>query len=290
MKNERRDCLEFLLRASLAGCALNPLHAAWAQDEVEALAALRRKGRIRIAVYKAFTPFSNEAGKGIDCELGRALAAKLGLEAEIAAYASDEDMSGDFRNMVWKGHYMGTPPADVMMHVPVDERLARANDKVRIFGAYYRETLAVARNPDRVPVMAGSAAVALEVFTREKIGVERVTMPDAFLMAVLGGRIRENVSHFADVGAACAALKEGQVAAVFAPRSELESALQGQTRFPIEDAKFAELKVTGWPLGLAVKAEADTLAQALGDAMAQLKREGVVADIFKRHGISYVPA
>ena len=47
-----------------------------------------------------------------------------------------EDMNDDLRNMVWKGHYLGTQPSDVMMHVPVDEHLAKANDKVRPLRLY----------------------------------------------------------------------------------------------------------------------------------------------------------
>jgi len=40
---------------------------------------------------------------------------------------------------------------------------------------------------------------------------------------------------------------------------------------------------------MAVKAEESALAEALGDAMADLKRDGSIAAIFKRHGISYLP-
>ena len=65
---------------------------------------------------------------------------------------------------------------------------------------------------------------------------------------------------------------------------------QGQTRFPIETSKFAELKVDSWPLGMAVKVEEMELAEAIGGALADLKRDGSIAAIFKRHGISYFPA
>jgi ABC-type amino acid transport substrate-binding protein len=253
------------------------------------LAEFRQRGRLRIAVYNDFSPYS-KAGKGIDVELARAIAGKLGLSPEIVGFNADEDMNDDLRNMVWKGHYLGTQPADLMMHVPVDTHLAKANDKVRIFGAYHRESLGVARDPARIQPFSGSAAVALEIFTREKIGVETATLADSFLLGVLNGRLRENVIHFKNVAEAAKALQGGAIAAVLAPRSELEAALAGQSKFPVEAANLSELKVGGWPLGMAVKVEENELADAVAAALADLKREGVVAEIFKRHGITYQAA
>lgn len=277
-------------RLWLKGLALLPLAAALPARAGEAWEAIRQRGRLRVAVYNDFPPFFSGAGKGIDAEIGRALAAQLGLSPEIVGYNADEDMNDDLRNMVWKGHYLGAQPSDVMLHVPVDEHLARANDKVRIFAPYHRETLALARNPERVPALAGSAAVALEVFTREKIGVETATLPDAFLLSVLNGRLRENVVHFKNVGLAVKAMQAGEVAAVLAPRSEIEVALQGQGNFAVDLPKLAELKTDSWPIGLAVKAEEVELAEQLSRALAVLKNDGTLAAIFKRHGISYLPA
>jgi ABC-type amino acid transport substrate-binding protein len=89
---------------------------------------------------------------------------------------------------------------------------------------------------------------------------------------------------------AAQALKEGKIAAILAPRAELEANLAGETRFPLETPKFPELRVDSWPLGMAVKAEEMALAEALGAALADLKRDGTLAAIFKRHGITYLPA
>lgn len=281
MKTDRRLWLK-VLAALPMGLALPAL--------ADGLETLRERGRLRIAVYNDFPPYSTRGGKGIDADLGRAIAAKLGLAAEIVGFNADEDMNDDLRNMVWKGHYLGTQPADLMLHVPVDEVLARANDKVRIFGAYHRETLALARNPDRIPALSGSAAVALEIFTREKIGVETASLADSFLLGVLNGRLRENVVHFATVTDAGKALAEGSVAAVLAPRAELEAAIKGKERITLDAAKFAELKVDSWPLGMAVKVEEQALADAIGAAVAELKRDGSVAAIFRQHGITYQSA
>lgn len=279
MKNDRRLWLKALATLPMAG-ALPAL--------ADGLETIRQRGRLRVAVYNDFPPYSMAGGKGIDADVARAIAAKLGLTAEVVGYNADEDMNDDLRNMVWKGHYLGTQPSDVMMHVPVDEYLARSNDKVRIFGAYHVETLALARNPERVPKpLSGSAAVALEIFTREKIGVETASLADSFLLGVLNGRLRENVVHFKTVAEAAKGMADGKVAAVLAPRAELEAATKGQGNLVLESPKFAELKVDSWPLGMAVKVEDQALAEAIGGALASLRNDGTIADIFKRHGVSH---
>lgn len=281
MKTDRRLWLKACAALPLATC----LPAA-----ADALESVRQRGRLRVAVYNQFPPYSMAGGKGIDADIARAIAAKLGVTAEVVGYNADEDMNDDLRNMVWKGHYLGAQPSDVMMHVPVDEYLARANDKVRIFGPYHRETLALARHPERIPkAPSGSAAVALEVFTREKIGVETTSLADSFLLSVLNGRLRDNVVHFKTVADAAQAMADGRVSAVLAQRAELEAALQGQTRMLIDTPHLPELKMDGWLLGMAVKVEEQALAEAIGAALAELKRDGSIAAIFKRHGISHQP-
>ena len=281
MKTDRRTWLKALAALPM-GLALPAL--------ADGLEDIRQRGRLRIAVYNDFPPYSMKGGKGIDADIGRAIARKLGLAPEIVGFNADEDMNDDLRNMVWKGHYLGTQPADLMLHVPVDEVLARANDKVRIFGAYHRETLALARNPERVPALSGSAAVALEVFTREKIGVETASLADSFLLGVLSGRLRENVVHFPNVAEAAKGLADGGVAAVLAPRAELEAAMKGRDRFVLDSARFAELKIDSWPLGMAVKVEEQALAEAVAGALAELKRDGSLAAIFRQYAITYQAA
>jgi ABC-type amino acid transport substrate-binding protein len=277
MSNDRRHFLK-----TLAALPLAIQLPALADTE---LTAIRQRGKLRIAVYNRFPPYS-DAGHGIDVDLGKAIAGKLGLTPEIIGFRAGEEMGDDLRNMVWKGHYLRGEPADVMMHVPVDQVLAQANDKALIFGQYHHESLAMARDASRVPAPQGSAAMALEVFTREKIGVEKDTLADTFLLGVMHGRLRENVVHFRSVGEATKALNEGVLAAVLAPRGELEAALPGETRFTIDDARIAGLAVSRWPLGMAVKADAVDLAAELTRALANLQKEGAVASIFKRHGVT----
>lgn len=246
----------------------------------------QEEGRLRIAVYNDYPPYSIN-GKGVDVAVGEELAKRLGLKADIVSFTADEDMNDDLRNMVWKGHYLGTRPADVMLHVPVDAYLASKNEQVKIFGPYHLETMAIARNPDRVPPVVGSAAMALEVFTREKVGVETASLGDDFMMSILNGRLRENVAHFTNVTQAIEALKNGEVAAVMATRAELEGALGNQSTFEISSIEMPELRIKGWPLGMAVKAENDALEKALSVAMQEIQRDGTLSKIFEVHGLTH---
>ncbi len=271
---------QFLLGAGAIALAANLPARADALDDI------RKKGSLRVAVYNGFAPYSDQ-GKGIDVELAEALGKQLGLATQVVGYNADEDMDDDLRNMVWKGHYLGAQPSDVMMHVPVDSYLQGKNDKVRIFGPYHLETIAVAR-VQRIGSIRGSAATALEVFTREKIGVEGRSLADAFLLGVLNGRLRENVVHFTSVAGAIDKMKAGELAAVMGPRSEIEVALGKDARFVIEAVQMPELKINNWPLGMAVKAEEAALADALAGALKELQRNGTVAAIFARHGVTYL--
>ena len=57
----------------------------------------------------------------------------------------------------------------------------------------------------------------------------------------------------------------------------------------IDSPQLPELKMDGWPLGMAVKVEEQALAEAIGRALGELKKDGSIAAIFKRHGISHQP-
>lgn len=247
---------------------------------------MRQKGRLRVAVYNDFPPYSFD-GRGVDVDLGKALAERLGVTAEISWFKAGEDMSDDLRNMVWKGHYLGTQPADVMLHVPLDQHLASQNEKVRIFAPYHVEALALARIPSRVPEPSGSAAAVFDVFTREKVGVEVASGSDAFLLGVLNGRLRENVVHYRSVALAAAGLRAGEVAAVMAPRAELEAALKSDRIYPVSVVKMRELRPGQWPLAMAVRRDEGPLAEALTAALIGLQQDGTVAQIFNRYGITH---
>ncbi|HRM70000.1 substrate-binding periplasmic protein [Thauera phenylacetica] len=276
MKTDRR---RFLLTAgALAVLAASPARAAAAELE------LQQPGTLRVAVYANFAPWSS-AGKGIETALGRALAERLGLQPQVVEFPADENMNDDLRNMVWRGHYLGHKPGDVMLHVPVDPRFAAANKQVKIFGPYHLETIALARLPERVPAPGGSADASFAVFEQERIGAELDSHASDFLRHILGGRLQPNVTHFRSVAEAVAAMKRGEVAAVMASRSELEAAIGGDAAIALDTLSMPELRVASWPLGMAVKAEHGGLEQALSGAIAELQRSGELARIFAAHGV-----
>ena len=97
-----------------AGLCATP---AQAQEE-SALQRVKRTGRLTVAIYHDLPPF-HVKGKGIGVDLGAALAAKLGVQLSLLPFAAGENMEDDLRNMVWRGHYLGFGPADVLLHVPV---------------------------------------------------------------------------------------------------------------------------------------------------------------------------
>jgi ABC-type amino acid transport substrate-binding protein len=286
MKSDHRR--QFILGlAALAVTGALPSFAA-AQAELE----LHRPGMLRIAVYADFPPYSS-SGKGVEIELGKALAARLNLLPDIVEFVADEDMGDDLRNMVWRGHWRGTQnmghaPADVMLHVPVNQYFASKNSRVAIFGPYHLETVAIARNPEQVPAPRGSTDQAFEAFLEHRIGAEVDTHPSDFLLHVMQGRIRNNVVHYRSIATAIEALRDGEIAAVMATRTQLEGALHGVEGFAIDNLNLPEMRITAWPLGMAVKAENTALAAALASALQDLQRSGEVERIFAEHGLTNV--
>jgi len=244
------------------------------------------RGILRVAVYRDFPPFSHRVGgslQGADVDLAKAIGDKLGVSVEFMELTADENMDDDLRNAVWKGHYLGGGVADVMMHVPVNRDFAQRNDLVVIFGAYQRETFAVARDPSHISETAG-----FPVFQTEKVGVELDTVPDFYLSGAFGGRLRENVVHFSTVGQAVGGLRDGAVAAVFAPLSQLEGALGPDTaKFPIGRMAAPNLNPSEWQVGLAVKQDGHDLAYRLGDIVTELLDSGTVKQIYDRHRLTH---
>jgi len=247
---------------------------------------LYQSGRLVVAVYRDFPPYSYD-GKGIDVELARALAKKLGLDVEIMSVSARDDMQDDLKFYVWKGHYLNSRTADVMMHVPVDPVFIADNPQVQIFGSYQAEKLAIARNANRVAQMSGPAG--LVAFTQEKIGVESDTLADVYLMSTLGGRLRSNVVHYRTVKEAAQGLAQGEVAAIMAPRTELEASLgEAKENYALSVFNDPSMPRSGWHSGLAIKDGRPHLQAALNKAMTELQSEGAVAGIYAKYGVAYL--
>lgn len=243
------------------------------------LADLQQRGQISFAFYNAFSPFSSK-GKGADVEIAEALAGKLGLKMSTLWFDADENMEDDLRNMVWKGHYLGYGPADVMIHVPIDNAYMAKIDKVKFFAPYHRERYAIARNLERIPALETLAALE-----NQPLGVEGDSLPATVLLGADAGKYRNTLKMYKTTEEALIALKSGEVSAVLAQLGELEGGLNGDKRFAIEPPPIPSLHSRQWPLGLAVKAENEELAKALQKAMNELMADGSINRIMAKYGI-----
>jgi ABC-type amino acid transport substrate-binding protein len=200
-------------------------------------------------------------------------------------FTADETMNGDLRSMVWRGHYLGFGPADVMLHVPVDPPLMQANPRVKIFAPYFRERVAIARDLTAVPQMP-----SLEAFADKRIAVPGQTLAGWLLIGADGGRYREQLlTSWRDGTEAAAALRRGEVAAAAGMASELESVLAGDPRFAIESLPVPRMR-DGWAIGCAVKEESADLAVAVQTAMNGLAASGELKTIFAASKVTWRPA
>jgi ABC-type amino acid transport substrate-binding protein len=242
-----------------------------------------RTGTLKVAVYKDFTPFSDVKEGGIDVELAQALADRIGAHLSLLPFDAGESLTDDLRNMVWKGHYLGYGPADVMLHVPIDPMLARQVDNVAFFGAYHVESLMLSVNVERLADWQG-----YEVFEHEKIAVDGGSLAAQVILAMDGGRYREQVVNCRRIQDAIEEMRAGRVVAVLATRSELEAAGLNRGAYRLIDTSVPGSPRRSWAVGLAVKGERKELAARLAAALADLQSSGALAAIFQRHGVRYI--
>ena len=273
----RRTFLKCGAAAALA-LALPRVHAAgW--DRIQ------QRGSLVVGLYREMPPFHDE-GRGIDVELGRALAHELGLGFSALSFAAGENMGDDLRNMVWKGHYLGWGPADVLLHVPVDAPLMRANPQVRIVAPYYRERLAIAFDRQRLPALDSLAALR-----GQPVAVAGLSLAGWLLIGAEQGALSEHLNtRYVHGVAAAQALQRGEVVAAAGLASELESVLSGQERFALQPWPATRAAGGGWPVGCAVRKDAGELAAGIEQAMDKLRSSGQLAAIFRAQHVEPRPA
>jgi ABC-type amino acid transport substrate-binding protein len=191
-------------------------------------------------------------------------------------------MDDDLRNMVWKGHYLGYGPADVMLHVPIDRDYMAKVDRVKFLAPYHRERYAVARQLDKLPTLD-----SFDAFEKLPFAVEGDTLAATIMLSADSGRYRNSLKTFKTAQEAVAALKSGTVAAAIAQQGELEGGLRGDARFAVDLPPHPVMQKRQWAIGLAVKAQSEDLALALQGAMNELLEDGSVKRIMQRHGVQH---
>lgn len=255
-------------------------------QQVFSFSEVQEKGFLRVAVYKNYAPFSfRQNGKlvGIEVELGKLLAKKLGVDPVIWAIGADENMEDDLRNTIWKGHYLGGGTADVMLHAPINDAFAEDNDKVIFSNAYFTEQIVAVRHSN------SAGTDLMRDFADNKIGVELDTLPDFYLVGAMAGRFRENVTHFATVEEAVQALIDGDVKSVVAPRSQIESALATNvSEYVFSSVSMPASYQSSWRVGLAVKEGRTELVKKLTNAMNEIVKSGELKNIFNKYNTSYI--
>jgi ABC-type amino acid transport substrate-binding protein len=271
---KRRHCL-LALGAALAAPSL-------LAQERSALERVRQRGSLVVGLYHDMPPFHVKA-EGIDVDLARALASQLGVGLTMLPFHADESMADDLRHVVWRGHYLGWGPADVLMHVPVERHLMDANPRVQIVAPYYRERVAIARRRDALPVLDSLAALQ-----GHAVAAAGQSLAGWLLIGADGGALRDTlVTRWPDGVVAATALRDGQVVAAAGLASELEHVLGNDARFVIEAMPAPRAPRDGWAIGCAVKKDAGDLALALQQAMQTLSASSQLRAIFEQRGVQW---
>ena len=277
---DRRRSLALLLSMGL------PL--AHAQTELTDLARIRASGVLKVAVYKDNAPFSDgptDNMQGLDIDLAGALARQLQLTLALLPFDAGERMDDDLRNMVWRGHYLGYGPADVMLHVPVDKYLMQENRQTFIFAPYMRQVQVLLHDTRMLPQVTGP-----DDLKGHKLAVERGTGMGSVLMGQQNGMLRSQVSVYSSGVEAAQAVINGQAAAAYVLRSQAEAALAlaqpRPTHLAMTSLPLHGIPENGWPLGVAIKAANKDLGQAIEAAFKELRSNGELLAMFQKRGMT----
>jgi len=271
-----------LLRSAL-GLGLGAVLGAPAvRAETTPLDKLRERGTLIVGLYNEMPPF-HVAGQGIDVELARGVAEALQLKLSLLPFNADESMGDDLRNMVWKGHYLGFGPADLLLHVPVDKPLMDASPRVNIFAPYYRERVVLARDLSKLPQLQSLAALK-----RQAVAVPGQSLAGWLMIGADNGAYREQLrTQWKDGAQAAQALRDGEVVAAAGLASELESVLRGDPRFAIEPLPMPRAPRDGWAVGCAVKKESVDLARAVQQAFNDMAQTGAIQKAFAASNVAW---
>lgn len=247
-------------------------------------------GFLSVAVYRDFEPWSWKQGDalvGIDVDIAKMLAEAIALRAEVQELIPGDDVSADLRNAVWRGSLGGRPPADVLMHVPIDRQLGLANDRAVLVAPYYRESFAMACNREQQP----DCEVSPAEFKGHPVAAEIDSIPDFYLSGSFGGVLRGDVKHFPNGPAAVGATAAGTAGAVVATRAQIEHAMMtDKEKLVVRKGPLPMMMSPGWNVGMAVKDNSRDLGDKLDSVVAALVANGKIPAIFDRYGVTYRPA
>jgi ABC-type amino acid transport substrate-binding protein len=262
----------------------------------ESLEEIREKGRIKIAVYEDFRPFSFvEDGDlvGIDVEIAKAIAKGLDLRLELMAVQADENVDADLRNHIWRGPRIGARSegsiavdavANLMLHVPYNKELDVRNELAVLFSPYFEDRVSIARDPEQFE----GGEFSLFDLEGKTVGVELDTLSDFYLSSTWGGKLRSALQRFRRPDDGMAALLAGEIAAFMGPVSQIEGALGDRREdFDFDQTALPGLAIDSWSVGAAVRENARDLRWEAGDMIDAMVRNGEMAGIFSQYGVDY---
>ncbi|NMT62313.1 substrate-binding periplasmic protein [Marinobacter orientalis] len=279
-------------------CVLGPVQAQESRSLIpdRTLDIVQDSGYLNIGMYQDFPPYSYEVdgeARGVDADLGRRIAEGLGVEFRPYWIIPDENLGDDLRNHIWKGHYLAkTRIADIMMRVPYDSTFKymrdstgeMINEQVVFVGPYQQERWQIAFDENRL-----DSVETIAVFQYHPIGVEVDTLPATYLTSAFGGRLRDQVHHYSNIGAAFEALAQGEVAGVMGMRAEIEHQLEAHAGngFTKAGNGFPGITKQVWDVGLAVRHTHRALSYAVEAIVDRMVRSGEMTELFASHGLSY---
>lgn len=259
------------------------------------LEEIKESGEIIIAIYEKFPPYSyiqDGKEKGIDIDLGKKLAASLGVKPKWYWTGSDENLEDDLRNVIWKGHLIHKTKADVMLRVPYDYTFIRQKDKstgelsnelVVMKAPYHAENWVIATDKEKIEKLN-----SLAQFQYNTIGVELDTLPDAHFSSSFQGKLRSNVRHYVSINEAVNDLKNKKINAVAGLKSQLEFELDFNKN---TDKYYMSEKIdyvhSKWDIGIAVSHEFRALGYEIEGFIQEYHQKGILKQIFKNYNVTY---
>lgn len=259
-------------------------------DAVDRLTIAKQKGSLEFIVYRDYPPYSYEkdgAFAGVDIDMGKALAAAVGVNATFRTFIPGDDLDDDLRNNLWRGTIVGGSVGDVMLHVGADPQYVARQSQVSIFGVYYREAVALSFDTRKFRSYSTIGDVK-----GKRVGVELGSISDQFLTNTEGGTLSSSVTRYSTLDECVKAYTEGKLDAVLAPKGELQGLMFAHGAGPAlaapQPIQFQGIFRSAWEIGIAVKKDSPRLTAALGDAMAKMIENGELKAIYTRHGMDYI--